>query len=248
MAFDVGLAHPDLFAGVAPMCGQPRYHGKAYWPNAQRLPFYVVWGERMGWPADTPAARINQSNGNLANFQLFKEWWIPKGFPAVGVQYKGRGLEWFAAEVPDIFEWMAYKRRDNPVKKVGYKDSETGSEYAAHLRTLRATDNHFYWLGVVPSTNRLADGTAWNANTKEATVAARITGNDIGVTTSGIKEVTIWLGRGMIDFDKPVKVQVGETIRWNNKKVAPSLGTLLEDFYERGDRQRLYVARIDLKG
>ena len=45
----------------------------------------------------------------------------------------------------------------------------------------------------------------------------------------------------------------GVTIRVNGsspptrKLVKPNLATLLKDFYERGDRQRLYLARIDVK-
>src|SRR5262249_29257242 len=36
LAFDVGLAHPDLFAGVVPMCGKlSNFTQRFYWPNAQ---------------------------------------------------------------------------------------------------------------------------------------------------------------------------------------------------------------------
>ena len=52
----------------------------------------------------------------------------------------------------------------------------------------------------------------------------------------------------MIDFDKPIVLRVNQAVvtRWNNQKVTPSLATLLEDFYQRGDRQRLYLARLDI--
>ena len=56
-----------------------------YWPNAQKLPFYVVTGE-IG-PSYT-ASRL-----------LFEQW-MPKGFPGVMSVYKGRGVEWYSAEVP----------------------------------------------------------------------------------------------------------------------------------------------------
>src|SRR5262249_28261271 len=35
MAFDVGLSHPDLFAGVLPMSAGPSYFSEAYWRSAQ---------------------------------------------------------------------------------------------------------------------------------------------------------------------------------------------------------------------
>ncbi len=241
MAWDVGLSHPDLFAGVAPISGQPGLHGQAYWPNAMELPFYDVWGQYMGGPV--PADK--KSNGDLVNYGLFKEHWIPGGFPAMGVRYLGRGLEWFPAEVPDVFEWMAQKRRHNPLK-VGFKDvvSKEGdvSEFRADQRTKRLTDNRFYWVTF--------DGFArgYGEGGKYGTLSAKIVnGNQIGVFTEGVKGLRLWLGRGMIDFEKPVSVRVNFALRVNNVAVKPSLAVLLEDFFERGDRQRLYLARLDVR-
>ncbi len=243
MAWDVGLAHPDLFAGVVPISGQPRFHARNYWPNAMVLPFYCVWGEYIGGPGID-----KKSNGNLVNYNMFKEHWIPSGFPAIGVQYKGRGLEWFAGEVPDIFEWMSQKRRQNPSAKVGFKDTDAG-EFAAYQRTMRAGDNRFYWLSFGLADRRVTEARNWNGNAKFATISAKIAdGNQIGVYGDGVRQVTVWLARGMIDFDKPVIVRVNYTIKLNGVKIKPSLETLMEDFYQRGDRARLYVARIDLKG
>src|SRR5207245_10161179 len=45
MAYDVGLSHPDLFAGIIAMAGRPQRFAKAYWPNGPYLPFYVTAGE-----------------------------------------------------------------------------------------------------------------------------------------------------------------------------------------------------------
>jgi dienelactone hydrolase len=242
MAYDVGLAHPDLFAGVIPVNGQPRFHARTYWPNALDLPFYVVWGERMGGPTED-----KKSNGDLVNFTVFKDDWIPGAYPAMGVQYKGRGLEWFAAEVPSVFEWMALKRRRHPTERVG-KITANFSPLGGEFRTMRPGDTRFYWLSVGGLSERcLNDARAWNSKATPALLAARVTGgNQIAVHTQGARQVSVWLARGMIDFDKPLTVRVNFQMRLNNGKVTPSLGTLLEDFYERGDRQQLYVARLDL--
>ncbi len=250
MAWDEGLSHPGLFAGVVPIAGQPMFHSSAYWTNAMELPFYAVWGERMGGRGGKDDQK--KTNGNLVIYNLFKDHWIPGGFPAVGVQYKGRGVEWFSAEVPDVFDWMAQKRRHNPLK-VGWKDvvSKEGdvSEFREDQRTMRVADNRFYWLtvdGINP--RRLNDGT-WSGKIDPALISAKITaGNQIGVFGSGVKQVTVWLGRGTIDFTKPVTVKLNYNVKLNAVPVKPSLGVLLEDFFDRGDRQRLYVARIDLKG
>jgi hypothetical protein len=61
----------------------------------------------------------------------------------------------------------------------------------------------------------------------------------------------LWLGRNaqgidQIDFDRPVTVRVNMAPVWNNRKVKPSLAALLEDLFERGDRQQLILLKLAL--
>jgi len=56
-------------------------YSEIYWHNAQYLPFYVVNGDRVGKLLDTTHLQF--------------ERWIGQRFPALWVQYKGRGAEWF---------------------------------------------------------------------------------------------------------------------------------------------------------
>ena len=42
-AWDIGLAHPDLWAGVIPIVGRiADSYCTFYWENARNVPFYVV--------------------------------------------------------------------------------------------------------------------------------------------------------------------------------------------------------------
>ena len=128
MAMDIGSSHPDLFAGVIPMAPIPRWQGQFIetWRNAQKLPFYVVTGEMAG-----------ASVTNLKNIFLK---WAPHGFPAVMTIYKGRAVEWYAAETPVIFDWMSRKKRVN-----GTATLALGTNRHA-WQMLREGDNRFYWL------------------------------------------------------------------------------------------------------
>ena len=73
-------------------------------------------------------------------------------------------------------------------------------------------------------------------------------GNHINVRTQGVRRLTVWFGQGdgTTDFERPVTVYVNTAKKWE-RKVTPSRETLLEDLYARGDRQRLYVARVELE-
>src|SRR5690348_4052652 len=101
MAMDIGMSHPDLFAGVLAMGPAPIWKNMfiEYWKNAQKLPFYIVTGE-LASDSATALRRIY-------------ERWMPLGFPSVMVVYKGRSIEWFGSEIAPMFDWMNRKKRVN---------------------------------------------------------------------------------------------------------------------------------------
>ncbi len=131
--------------------------------------------------------------------------------------------------------------------------SGSGTSFGNEFCTLWACDNHFYWL----STNDVRSIYSlerWR-NVQPASLHARINrdSTSIVVEAKGVGQVTIWLGRNgkgedMIDFDKPVTVTVNlQVMLPARRKVTPSLEVMLEDLYERGDRQQLFLAKIPLK-
>jgi dienelactone hydrolase len=225
MAFDMGMSHPDQFAGVLPICGMQGNWGDRYAVNAQYLPYYAVCGDTC--------ADVHKENR-----RLFKDW-IGKAFPMIYVEYKGRGLEPYLAESTFAFDWMNRKLRANPTDEVG----SAGREF----HTLRETDNRFYWLSTDSIMPRNLMPAKWNPNAISATMSAQITsGNRMHVKAYGLKQVSVWFGRGLkVNINAPVTIQVNSALKWN-KKVAPDLEVLLKDLFERGDRQRLYIARVDL--
>ena len=238
MAYDVGLSHPDLFAGVVTMGARPELFAEKYFRNGQYLPFYSISGT-----TDYASAKSLRS---------YYEEWNTRGYPAVWVEYRGRGVEWFGGEVPNILDWIRAKRRAFPMQQLG--TDGFGGKFGNELTTMRTTDNFFYWLSTDSIQDRcLNSAVGFKPTLTPALLHARIDppSNCITVTAKGVKGVTIWLGRNgrgesMIDFDKPVTIRVELKALWANKKIDPSLATLLEDLYQRGDRQRPFLAKVDL--
>lgn len=230
MALDVGLAHPDLFAGVIPVGGKPDKFVMRYWPNCQALPLYIVDGA------------MTVTNQKWLR-PLLSEKWVPKGYPVIYVEYKGRGIEWFEAEVPRIFDWMDHKRdrfkRATGVPALGRPTEEYITE--------RACDDRFYWIAAdgIAERHLVPDGD-WSPNVLGATVQARIReGNFVQVDAHGFKKLTVWFTKDMLDFTKSATVRVNNAIRLQSRKVTPSLETLMQDVADRGDRQRPYWAKLD---
>lgn len=244
MAYDVGLSHPDLFAGVVPINGRPRaFISVWYWRHAQALPFYIVMGEHSG-------AAIREWT-----LKLFDRW-AGKGYSSLLVMYKGRPVEFFTGEVPTIFDWLSRKKRSAGFPELGRSPNSgsNGEEY----HTYRTTDNHFYWASTdqVGDKFLLTDFFKQNVPTPAAVQATIRDANQVTVFTRGLKQVTLWFGRvfdaqtgsrDMIDFSQPIKITLNNRTTWTNggKPLTPKLETLIEDFYQRNDRRRLFLARVD---
>lgn len=234
MAMDVGASHPDLFAGVVAVCPNPKWQGLfiTYWKNAQKLPFYVVSGQLSG-----------DANQNL---RFIYERWMPNGFPGIQVVYKGRGIEWYPGEVAVFFDWMGRKRRANGTATLQFGG---GARYG--WQTSRETDNRFYWLGADRIDPRnLFNPQAPNRNVTPAELQGDIRGNNLlELRGRGVRTISVWLGRDMIDWSKPVRVNLNGSSApgWRPRVLEQDVSVLLEDYYQRGDRRMLYLARLDFQ-
>jgi hypothetical protein len=235
MAMDIGASHPDLFAGVIAAGPSPKWGGlfQHYWRNAQKLPFYVVTGELAGDATKT--------------LRQVYEPWMRNGFPSIQVLYRGRGIEWYPAETPVIFDWMGRKKRAN-----GTATLQLGTGTGRfRWQTMREEDNRFYWLGadrIHPG--NLAPGGKPNVNTIPATLIGDIKGNNlIALESQGVRTISVWLGADIINWDRPVRVNVNGSIPagWpaGGKKIEQDISVLLEDYWLRGDRRMLYLARLE---
>lgn len=230
-AMDVGISHPDLFAGVIPVGANPRWQGLfiEYWRNAQKLPFYVVTGQF--------------APGNDALTRVFGRW-MPNGFPGVRVTYRGRAVEWFPAEVPVMFDWMGRKARAN-----GTATLQLGGGGTRHpWQIAREGDNRFYWLGADKVDPRnLSDAARPTRTMVPARLDGDIKGNTVSIRSQGVRTISAWLGKDMIDWAKPVAVSLnGNALPgWRPKVLEPDMGVLLEDYWLRGDRRMLYLNRIE---
>jgi len=236
MAMDLGGGHPDLFAGIVPV--NPSIHSRLfirceYWVNFEKLPVYTIMGDKFG-----PSVNA---------IRMLSERWMPRGFPSLVVSYKGRGQEWFAEEMPYVFDWMGRKRRADPGKMVG-PPFFSGKTEVPGFSSVRRTDNSFHWLSsedIKPE--RTMKSVLISEPTTPAKFSARILeGNVIDAKVTGMRQLTVWFGKGMLDYSKPVTVKVTGLPKPVTQKITPRIEVLMEDLYERGDRQRPYFERIDV--
>lgn len=215
--WDIGLAHPDLWAGVIPIVATADKYVTRYWENAKFVPTYFVCGELDG---DKMGRNGPQFDRYLARV----------GFDAMVTEYLGRGHEHFQEEQMRIFEWMNLHKREFFPK-----------EFACV--SMRPWDNFFWFLELrqFPAKTMVMP-VDWPPprNTTEAKISGKILENNgVSVDPSGAK-ATLLLAPEMVDFGRRIQ------INGRGRVVAPSVETLLEDVRTRGDRQHPFWARVDL--
>jgi acetyl esterase/lipase len=222
MAWDFGLAHPDLFAGVAIVSGLPLKYVFKTLAHVDLLPLYVALGDLA------PAAN------EIVFGELLKPL-IARNEDVTYVEYYRRGLEDLPEEAGPIFDWMDKRRRDPYPKEFD-------------VVSARESDNRFY--GVVIRQFNPGRTTAPEAadpagkNLKPATLKFKSStlSNLYMLQVNGINRLDVWLSPKLIDFKKRFEVRInGKPLKLAAK---PSPGPLLEDLRIRGDRQQVYWLKV----
>jgi pimeloyl-ACP methyl ester carboxylesterase len=221
-AWDMGLAHPDLWAGVIPITAQPDRYCALYWENARYVPFYVVQGE-------LDSAKPIKNARDLDRY-------LRRGFNTTVVDFQGRGHEDFYEEILHIFDWMGHCRRD-------FFPREFTCE------TMRSWDNFFWWIEVEGLPPRsMVDPANWPPPSGTLPVQVRGTinnSNGINVRT-GTSRASVWLSPKMIDFDRRSIVTVnGRRFNGADQMIRPDVRVILEDVRTRGDRLHPFWAKLD---
>ncbi len=228
-AWDIGLAHPDLWAGLIPFCGQASKTVDSYSENAKYLPFYFVGGE-----LDASASSGTYQNKLITNGKSFN-YYLRGGFDATVALYLGRGAELYAEEQFALFDWMKPRRRTVP------------SEFAAKLvRPLN--DFYFFWnleLPVVP------DETSWpktKGELKPLEVKSEYLEklNKLKISASKGISPQLYLTPEMINFKDKVDIEVnGRKFQPKSGYLEPDLLVMLEDVRTRKDRRHPFWVRLD---
>lgn len=221
-AWDIGLAHPDLWAGVIPISASVDRYCTLYWENAKLVPFYFVIGELDG-------SRFVKNARDLDRY-------LQRRYDTTVVQYQGRGHEDYYDEILRIFDWMGrYRRNFYP------------REFAC--ATMRPWDNYFWWLemdGLPPKV--MIDPADWPppAGTVPMKVECSLTKTNSILIKCGASQISVWLSPQMVDFKQRVSISVnGKRMNAKDPFITPDLQTILEDVRTRGDRQHPFWARFD---
>lgn len=218
-AWDMALAHPDLWAGMIAISGAPGKTVYHYGPNSQYVPMYLVMGEL---DHNKPAGAI------LDSYMTFDH-------DAMVVMYRGRGREYFYDEVPTLFQWMmlpSHVRRPMPGR--------------FEVATMRRGDQFFWWLELDELNPAVAvDPILWDqAERLRAGVVSLSLGGGNLLTIAGPSDAYRVFLRPHQDFDMTQEMRIRFGNRTKRVRFDGSLAAMLEDVRQRADRKRPFWMQV----
>ena len=220
-AWDIGVAHPDLWAGVMPIVARGDKYVKVVWENLRRLPFYLVGGQLDG-----------SSKDNTTEIDRY----MKRGYNATWVEYQGRCHENFSDEILRLFDWMGRCQRD-----FFPKDFQCSS--------MRLGDNFFWWVELDEfSEKAMVDPHEFpRKGSRPALTKAAVNAKNGLTVTTGAGKAIVWLSPKIVDFQQKISVKVnGKAARLPPSGVQPSLGVMLEDARTRADRLHPFWAKVEM--
>lgn len=220
-AWDIGISHPDLWAGVIVIGGRSDKYISRYTENARyTLPLYFVAGEM-------------DSDWLPTNERELNRYLTSHNYDVTVVEYQGRGHEHFHDDVLNVFNWMARHRRNF-----------FPAEFTC--ATMRPWDNFFFWaeLSGFPS-KALVAPVAWppDRGARAAMTTGKISASNYINLQSGASGATVWLAPEMVNFDDRISIAFNRQRK--SEAIKPSLEVMLEDVRTRGDRQHPFWAKVE---
>lgn len=219
-AWDIGISHPDLWAGVMPISANCDKFITLYHLNARYVPWCFVVGEKDG-----------KRNIEAQNTQ-WDTYLKRAGYDVTIVEYLGRGHEHFYDEIQRLFEWMKVHRRNF-----------TPQEFK--VVSVRESDNFFWFVEFRdPPPKTIVSPLYW-ANrggfTPLRVEGKRMENNGVNIHC-GAGGGTLFLSPELVDFERKTPLTLPNK---RNRAFEPSAEVLLEDVRTRGDRQHPFWARVD---
>ena len=234
-AWDLGLSHPDLWAGailISPGADKYIMHytenirTHARTPDQVPLGTYLVYGELDGTRSYSMMGAAATKCLSSANYD------------AIAVEYHGEGRVRFASELPRIMQWMELSshRRIRALQNI-------------EVRTMRPGDRMFYWLEAPQLLPDLA-GNPYQFDPKRFGIfeASLLDSTANGVAVKKIPSPShaaiVWLTPEMVDFSRPITIMASG--RRSLENLQPSIEVMLEDVRQRGDRQYFFWQKVQL--
>jgi len=224
--WNIGLRHPDIFAGLAPLAGGiSRFRVKsdedeisaALLQNGRNTPFLSIHGTSdsiVPYGPDKEAIDMLKALGGKAELRSLE-----------GTDHDLRGVHAGRTEDGDyLVKWLVEQRRNPSPEAVTFASTAERLDGA-------------YWARIV----KRSKGVKYprlEAQIDRAT-------NTISVRGTGVSLARVYIDERLLDLSKPVTIKAGGQTR-TKKKLEPDFKSILESWRSRRDEQLVYPAFVEV--
>ncbi len=253
-SWSVACLHADQLAGAVPIAGAFSIPlgddglWRAMLPNLAHLPVLNVWGERdtltvYGARTLRPVGGIGEMNRRLAQGTR------GLGLPLENVEVPGRGHGGVTPPRPQLLALLRGRREHYPRKVEhsfrhlhqgsaywleadGWEGPRWGSDRPGYSRRPGESEDRAYGRAVGALLGRLA---------------GEVSGQTLGVERRHVSDLTVWIGDGMVDWHRPIAIEVGGRLAFEGA-VEPDLLLCLTQAARTLDFDRLRWAGVRIDG
>ncbi len=223
-AWDIALGHPELWAGMINIGGDPPTYSRFYTENAAHLPMMFVFGELAGSPP------------TLARIGSALDRYMKPDYQAMIVTYRGRGPENFYEDIHHLFAWMNLPTaRRHPMP------------HEIDAVSMRQGDQFFWWLEL-DTVDVAIDPFLWDhvESPRRGKIGGSVgNNNEVRVQLAPTSRVHVYLEPSMgLQMRQPI------TVRFRGRSASfqfdGSPDFMLEDARTRADRKRPFWGMVSL--
>ena len=231
-AYDIGISHPEHWAGVIGFSGTFDKYLDHYFDNKNvGLPVYIVTGEK-----DYVSKR---------GFESAASRWLKAPYKRLNdltvVEYKGQLGTHFVEEIPYALKWMDAQTRRWP----------EGKGFEFKCKVMRSSDSYYWFFEMDDVPDQMVYDPALYGLEKFNNIlkmSGQIQRDNVfrlePANTKVGRVSTLWLGPEFVDFQKRIEVRGRGSFKGI---VTPSNKTILDDVLRRADVQHPYWAKLKLR-
>ncbi|MFT5303536.1 MAG: hypothetical protein ACI87E_002670 [Mariniblastus sp.] len=234
LSYRSALSLPDRFGAVSPHSGGYDFVAKQSIGNLINVPGYAVWGVREPYGIN----KDNRTNQAWAESHGLEWKFVEKnGGHEIYQDELGKVASFFADRPRDLYRKKVYLRSGGAMKFVKTWGIKGWPTHTVLSKTKPLRWNMRHWLEVQPRPDHAEPLTIMAVNRGE---------NKIDITSSNVRELSIFLHPRMVDLEKPVVITINGEQQYNARvEIDPRL--MFELAREFDDRGRVFWAKVDLE-
>lgn len=234
LSYRMALTFADRIAAVAPHSGGYDFVAKESIGNLLNVPGVAVFGAREPYGINGD----NKTNAKWGKQHGLNWKFVEKnGGHTIYQDELGPMANFFAENPRDLYRKSVYLRQGGTMHFVKTWEIKGWPDHKIYKDRRPMMWNTRHWIQVKPRPD---------CKTPLELIANNLGENQIEITCSEVRQLSVYLHPKMVDMDQPVTIKVNGEVVFRDR-VKPDVALMLDTVRTFGDRGRIFWAKVDLE-